>query len=75
MKVTKTYQVQGEGDDAWHIPGVHNSQLTLCGFVDVSYEEADFTDHPCDCSGCIKALKKIQALRFPKGYFTGEEAK
>ncbi len=56
----------------YHIPGVHNMQITLCGFVDVDYETHDYNEHPCNCFECEKALKKIKALRFPKGYFDNQ---
>ena len=54
----------------YHIPGVHNMQITLCGFVDVDHDFHDYEDHPCNCAVCEQALKKIKALRFPKGYFS-----
>lgn len=69
MKVTQTIRITQEGDDAWHIPGVHNTQQTLCGYVDCMYEASDFESNPVNCYACIDALKKIKALRFPKGYF------
>lgn len=69
-KTTTTIEVTGEDPGVYHIPGQHNMQQTLCGFVDCSFTEShDAEDHPCNCKDCISALKKIQALRFPAGYF------
>lgn len=59
-------------DKSRHIPGVHNMQTTLCGYVDVIYREVSAVEYPCDCKQCIDALKRIKALRFPKGYFAEE---
>lgn len=66
-----TIEVKEPGQEGvYHIPGVHNMQNTLCGWVDVTDTEFDFKDHPCNCLECITALKKIKGLRFPKGYFS-----
>lgn len=69
MKETTTIEV-GEDKGVHHIPGVHNMQITLCGFVDVgTYTEHDYINYPCNCCGCQTALRKIQALKFPEFYF------
>lgn len=59
----------GQTCGEYHIPGVHNMQATLCGFVDVSTRKHDSDTHPVNCLECISALKKIRALKFPKNYF------
>jgi hypothetical protein len=70
MRYTYTVHVPVEQPGVYHIPGVHNCQLTLCGFVDIARaEEAPAREHPCNCGTCIDALKRIQEMRFPKGYF------
>lgn len=70
MSVTShTVEVDDE-PGVYHIPGVHNMQMTLCGFVDCSNQkDHDADTHPCNCIKCIDALRKIKALRFCKNYF------
>lgn len=58
----------------YHIPGCGNMQNTLCGFVDVQNEHYHFDGRPVTCVACIAILKRIQALRFPKGYFGSADA-
>ncbi|MDR9836860.1 MULTISPECIES: hypothetical protein [Herbaspirillum] len=68
-QMLSTVEVQDE-PGVYHIPGVHNLQNTLCGFVDVSWSaDRDAEEFPCNCEKCIDALAKIKALRFPKYYF------
>jgi hypothetical protein len=74
-RVNTTVEVTGEERGVYHIPGVHNMQQTLCGYVDCSgVEDHDAEDHPCNCRGCIDALRDIKAMRFPKHYFADERA-
>lgn len=69
-RVTTTTEITSEQPGVYHIPGVHNMQQTLCGYVDCAgAEDHDAADHPCNCVSCIDALAAIKALRFPKGYF------
>lgn len=69
MAITiSTIEVEDE-PGVYHIPGVHNMQNTLCGFVDTMCETRDAEEFPCNCQSCIEALAKIKALRFPKYYF------
>lgn len=64
-------EILGEEPGVYHIPGVHNTQQTLCGYVDAAGAVEHFAEeHPCNCGACKDAYKKIKALRFPKGYFT-----
>ena len=57
-------------DDArFHIPGAHNMQQTLCGYVDAGYQQRFYKDSPVNCTACIDALKKIRAMKFPQKYF------
>jgi hypothetical protein len=68
--ITETIEVhEPNQNNIYHIPGVHNMQNTLCGFVDVVTDEHDYEDHPCNCEPCIDALKKTRKLRFPKDYW------
>jgi len=69
--VTQTVTVD-DTPGVYHIPGVHNMQVTLCGFVDTTNNSVDAAKHPCNCVACISAFKKIKALRFPRYYFTDE---
>ena len=70
MKVTDTIEIEGEEHGVYHIPGVHNMQQTLCGFVDASGYRIHNSEHnPCNCRKCIEALTKIKSMRFPKDYF------
>ena len=66
---SQTYET-AERPGVYCIPGVHNSQITLCGFVDVQYTEHEASDHPCNCEDCIDALQRIKRLRFCRGYFS-----
>jgi hypothetical protein len=68
MKITETIQCS-EQTGIFHIPGVHNSQTTLCGFVDVPHDALDATRFKMNCKSCRQALLRIQALSFPRGYF------
>jgi len=68
MVESQTYETDEE-PGKYCIPGVHNSQITLCGFVDVGYTAHEAEDHPCNCEDCIAALKAIRRLRFSRGYF------
>ena len=70
MKVSDTIEIVSEAPGVYHIPGVHNTQQTICGYVDCAgVETHDATDHPCNCEPCIEAVEKIKSLRFKKGYF------
>lgn len=74
-RVNNTVEVTSEERGVYHIPGVHNMQQTLCGYVDCfGVERHDAKDHPCNCRGCIDALNDIKAMRFPKHYFTSTAA-
>ena len=75
VKTTETVETPTETPGVFHIPGVHNMQNTLCGFVDVINQSHDYRDHPVNCRACIDALKAIQALRFPGGYFDAAPGK
>ena len=70
--ITDTIEVVGENgqEGTYHIPGVHNMQNTLCGFVDVMTDEHDCEEHPCNCVACMDALNKIRKLRFPNNYWS-----
>lgn len=70
---SQTYETK-EQPGVYCIPGVHNSQVTLCGFVDVPYTTHEAADHPCNCVNCIDALRKIQRMRFTQGYFANESS-
>lgn len=65
-----TIKINVPGVDEYHIPGVHNMQVTLCGWIDVNSKEFDYKKFPCNCFACKDALEKIRELRFPKGYFS-----
>ncbi len=67
----ETIVVECPDDDpgVYHIPGCGNTQNTLCGFVDVAHEQYWYGLHQVNCKACIDMLKRIQALRFPNGYF------
>lgn len=68
--VTITTEIVSEQPGVYHIPGVHNMQQTLCGYVDCAgAEDHNAAAHPCNCGSCIDALNAIKALRFPKHYF------
>jgi hypothetical protein len=70
MKEIYTQEIANDQPGVYHIPGVHNGQQTLCGWVDASGStEHRASDHPCNCSPCIDAYRKIKALTFPSGYF------
>lgn len=58
-----------QSEEIYHIPGIHNMQQTLCGWVDVPYEQHHYSEHPVNCRQCIDAYKEIKALKFPKCYF------
>lgn len=70
MIVTQTVHVPDDAPGVYHIPGVHNTQVTLCGFVDVMNDSVDAEEHPCNCPACIAAFKKIKSMKFPRYYFT-----
>jgi hypothetical protein len=69
-KTNTTVEVASELPGIYHIPGQHNMQQTLCGYVDCAgAEDRDAEEYPCNCGACIGALKSIKALRFPSHYF------
>jgi pyrrolidone-carboxylate peptidase len=70
---SQTYETS-ERPGRYCIPGVHNSQLTLCGFVDVPYTAHEATDHPCNCVDCMDALTAIRRLRFARNYFANNSS-
>lgn len=74
-QTTLTVEVTSEQPGMYHIPGQHNMQQTLCGYVDCfGAEDRDAERFPCNCIACIDALKKIKALRFPSHYFADASA-
>lgn len=73
MKYDYTVLIPNEDPDVYHIPGVHNTQMTLCGWVDASSQECcNYVDHPVNCKSCVDAYKQIKAMKFPKDYFKAE---
>jgi hypothetical protein len=71
-RVDTTIEITSQERGVYHIPGVHNTQQTLCGYVDCYGDKRhDAAEHPCNCQHCIDALNKIKAMRFPKHYFEG----
>jgi hypothetical protein len=69
-RVGKTTEITSEQPGVYHIPGVHNMQQTLCGYIDCGGQvDHDAADHPCNCKSCFDALNAIKALRFSKDYF------
>ncbi len=59
---TQTYQVL-ENPGIYCIPGVHNTQLTLCGFVDTVYTTHDAKDHLCILFCCFTKNQKNAFLQ------------
>jgi len=70
-----TVEVTSELPGTYHVPGQHNMQQTLFGYVDCAgAEDRDAEEYPCNCTACVDALNTIKALRFPAHYFAKASA-
>ena len=69
-KIDTTVEITDDDPGRYHIPGVHNGQQTLCGWVDTSGAvDHNCIDHQCNCGSCIKAWMDIKAMKFSQYYF------
>ncbi len=53
-------RVKNEGNDFTHLPSPISTVLTLCGFVDVAYEEVEADE--ITCPGCLKVVRYARLL-------------
>jgi hypothetical protein len=62
-KIAHTFTIPESGDDdpIYHIPDI-DSGITLCGWVDVPYEEHDAHEHPVTCVRCIGIVAYCKKL-------------